>query len=113
MKTKFSKTNPIKSNRWATLAAFSAGILAASPVWASYAIPDSPLMTGARVPANLLIQLDDSGSMQWDFMPGANSSAEVPVTTPIAIQLQTYTRNTLYYNPSITYQPWLTSVAGV
>ncbi len=102
-----------KSNRLATLMAFSAGILAGSPVWAGYTIPDSPLMTGSRVPANLLIQLDDSGSMQWDFMPGASNSGQVPATTPIAIQLQTYTRNTLYYNPNITYQPWLTSVKGV
>jgi type IV pilus assembly protein PilY1 len=70
-------------------------------------------MTGSRVPANLLIQLDDSGSMQWDFMPGASNSGQVPATAPVAIQLQTYTRNTLYYNPNITYQPWLTSVAGV
>lgn len=113
MKTENSTPHSLKSNRWATVFAFSAGILAASPVWAVYDIPDSPLLTKARVPANLLIQLDDSGSMQWDFMPGASNSGQVPATVPVAIQLQTYTRNTLYYNPNITYQPWLTSVAGV
>lgn len=113
MKTKRINSHSTKSSHWSTMAAFSAGILAASPVWAGYSIPDSPLMTGSRVPANLVIQLDDSGSMEWDFMPGASNSGQVPATNPIAIQLQTYTRNTLYYNPSITYQPWLTSVAGV
>lgn len=113
MKTRSRGINATKSRSLATLCAFSAGILAASPVWAAFDIPDSPLLTKARVPANLLIQLDDSGSMQWDFMPGASNSGQVPATTPVAIQLQTYTRNTLYYNPNITYQPWLTSVAGV
>ncbi|HVI57478.1 MAG TPA: PilC/PilY family type IV pilus protein [Luteimonas sp.] len=69
--------------------------------------PDNPVQTGAAYPPpNVMFILDDSGSMAFDFMPGANSSSEVPKTSPVQIQLQAYTRNTLYYNPNINYQPW-------
>ncbi|WP_197427066.1 PilC/PilY family type IV pilus protein [Noviluteimonas gilva] len=71
-------------------------------------IPDVPLQSGtAYPPANVRFILDDSGSMAWDFMPGASSSSEVPTTTPVNVGLTAYTRNTLYYNPSINYQAWI------
>lgn len=71
-------------------------------------IPDVPLQSGtAYPPANVRFILDDSGSMAWDFMPGANSSSEVPAVSPVNIALTTYARNTLYYNPGITYQAWI------
>lgn len=70
--------------------------------------PDNPLQTGAAYPPpNVMFILDDSGSMQWDFMPGAFDSSGVPATSPQQIQLKTYARNTMYYNPNTTYQPWL------
>jgi type IV pilus assembly protein PilY1 len=70
--------------------------------------PDNPVQTGAAYPPpNIRFILDDSGSMAFTFMPGANSSSEVPATSPDKIQLQAYTRNTLYYNPNIAYQAWL------
>ena len=35
-------------------------------------VPDVPLQSGAAYPpANIRFILDDSGSMEWDFMPGA------------------------------------------
>jgi type IV pilus assembly protein PilY1 len=71
-------------------------------------IPDVPLQSGTAYPAaNVRFILDDSGSMAWDFMPGASSSSEVPSVSPVNVALTTYTRNTLYYNPSITYQAWI------
>ncbi|BCT94110.1 hypothetical protein LYSHEL_31370 [Lysobacter helvus] len=71
-------------------------------------VPDVPLQSGAAYPpANIRFILDDSGSMEWDFMPGASSASEVPATSPVNIALNAYPRNTLYYNPSITYQPWI------
>ena len=97
-----------KSSRLATLLAFSAGILAGSPVWAGYTVPDSPLQTGSRVPANLMLVLDDSGSMGSDYMPDT-----VPnITTTDDFRNQVYTRNTIYYNPAVTYRPWRTAVGG-
>ena len=71
-------------------------------------IPDVPLQSGqAYPPANVRFILDDSGSMAWDFMPGASSSSEVPSVSPVNIALTTYARNQLYYNPSLTYQAWI------
>ncbi len=82
--------------------------LLALPVNAAVVFPDNPLQTGsAYPPPNVMFVLDDSGSMGYDFMPGANSSSEVPSTSPEQIQLEAYTRNTLYYNPNTTYKPWL------
>lgn len=108
MKTKNIKSYANKSSRWSTMAAFSAGILAASPIWAqSFPIPDSPLQTGARAPANLMLVLDDSGSMTDHTMPET-----LPTSLVTDIVNRTYTLNTIYYNPAITYLPWRKSVAG-
>jgi type IV pilus assembly protein PilY1 len=76
------------------------------PVHAAVSLPDAPMQTSNGVPPNIWFILDDSGSMAWDFMPGPFNSAGVPATAPSAIQLQTYVRNTLYYNPNSTYRGW-------
>lgn len=108
MKTENLKLNSQKSSHWSTLAAFSVGMLAASPIWAAdYPIPDSPLQTGARAPANLMLVLDDSGSMTDHTMPET-----LPVSLVTDIVNRTYTLNTIYYNPAITYLPWRKAVAG-
>jgi len=76
------------------------------PAHAAVALPDVPMQNNNGVPPNIWFILDDSGSMAWDFMPGAFDSNGVPATTPVAIQLQAYPRNTIYYNPTVTYRPW-------
>src|SRR5678816_3213157 len=51
--------------------------------------PAVPLQSGAAYPpANIMFILDDSGSMQWDFMPGAFGPAEVPAVSPLNINLR-------------------------
>ena len=94
----------------AAFMAFGATCLAL-PVHAATSFPDYPLQTGvASVPPNILLILDDSGSMAWDFMPGATANDASPLnnkTSPARIGLKTYVHNTLYYDPSIAYQPWL------
>lgn len=89
-----------RSPALAVLAGFI-GTVASLPVHAVVAIPDTPLQSGNAVPPNIMFILDDSGSMTWDFMPD-----HVPSTSPVNIAAQAYTRNTVYYNPAITYQPW-------
>ncbi len=97
-----------RRSRVLPFAATCLATLLALPVNAAVVFPDNPLQTGAAYPPpNVMFILDDSGSMAFDFMPGANSSSEVPKTSPQQIQLQAYPRNTLYYNPNTTYQPWL------
>lgn len=75
---------------------------------AAVTIPDLPLQTGtAYPPANIMFILDDSGSMDFDFMPGAYAVSELPAVSPVNIAPLAYPRNTLYYNPSTIYRPWL------
>ncbi len=76
--------------------------LLAGPVNATITLPNDPLTTGSRVPPNVLFILDDSGSMAFDYMPD-----NVPSTTTPNVARRAYTRNTLSYNPAITYQPWV------
>lgn len=82
------------------LCAYFATLLAI-PVNAAITLPTDPLTTASRVPPNVLFILDNSGSMASDYMPDS-----VPRTTTVNVASQAYTRNTLYYNPATTYQPW-------
>lgn len=76
--------------------------LLAGPVNATITLPNDPLTTGSRVPPNVLFILDDSGSMAFDYMPDP-----LPSTTTVDVARYAYTKNTLSYNPAITYQPWV------
>jgi type IV pilus assembly protein PilY1 len=103
------RSTPIPGARAIPFVAACLATLLALPVNAAVVFPDNPLQTGsAYPPPNVMFILDDSGSMAFDFMPGSNSSSEVPATSPAKIQLQAYPRNTLYYNPNTIYRPWLT-----
>ncbi|WP_159016281.1 PilC/PilY family type IV pilus protein [Cognatiluteimonas profundi] len=78
--------------------------LIAAPLQA-VTFPAVPLQSGAAYPpANIMFILDDSGSMSSDYMPDV-----VPSTSPVNIALNAYPRNTLYYDPSINYLPWMKS----
>ncbi|WP_228064433.1 PilC/PilY family type IV pilus protein [Novilysobacter avium] len=85
----------------------------ALPASAGISLPSDPLTTGTRVPANVLFILDDSGSMAFETMANpvvsticlrAAKGACVKNTT---ITNESYVGNTVYYDPAITYQPWL------
>lgn len=79
------------------LAAFLATLLAL-PATAGISVPTDPLTTGARLEPNILFVLDDSGSMAETFMPDG---------LPNDWSRSAYPRNTIYYNPATTYQPWV------
>lgn len=115
---------------WAAPAAFLATILAL-PVNAGISLPDDPLTTGNRVAPNVLFILDDSGSMVWRYMyalgvneitgpngfrsvqtadnlaSGGDADYTTTSTSPVGIYDQNYRTNTLYYNPTINYEPWV------
>lgn len=78
--------------------------LLALPVNAAVVLPDEPLVTGARIPPNVLFVLDNSGSMRDTYMPD-----DIDDVTVINIKNQTYVRNVIYYNPYKNYQPWVDS----
>jgi type IV pilus assembly protein PilY1 len=63
-----------------------------------------PLVTAAPVPVspNLFLMMDDSGSMDWDFMPDNGNSPYFGTGT---YGYQSHQCNGVYYNPGITYTP--------
>lgn len=91
----------LPQRRWiAPVAAFLAMMLAL-PGAANVTIPDQPLTLGARIPPNILFILDNSGSMGDVFLPDS-----APKT---GWGFQTAARNKIYYDPSVTYKPWVDS----
>jgi type IV pilus assembly protein PilY1 len=131
MKTRFPNTRGQQLPRpWWTLPAAFLATLLALPVNAGVTIPDYPLDTGVRVAPNILLILDDSGSMAWNninsqditTITGSGGFSDTPdadgifngtsitsesSTGPSSTYMQNYVTNTLYYNPQVNYQPWM------
>ncbi|NIK10159.1 type IV pilus assembly protein PilY1 [Xanthomonas arboricola] len=121
----FARATPVACAYFATLLAI--------PVNAGITLPTSPLTTAARVPPNLLFVLDDSGSMEWRYMynpdiasmggggvtsspTGDNTTRDNSILTTDtragAIYDQNYITNTIYYNPTTDYKPWVDSAGA-
>ena len=71
-----------------------------TPALAAVTVDQSPLIIQRSLPPNVVLMLDDSGSMAWDYMPdwgylSDNSNDGVRNSTV----------NGTYYNPSVTYSP--------
>ena len=81
------------------LAVLSIGI-ASTPAQAATTVDTAPLIIQASLPPNIVLMLDDSGSMVWDVMPDYNFLAD---TSTIALADPAI--NGLYYNPTVTYTP--------
>ena len=85
-------------------------------------ISDVPLDTELQAaPANIMFILDDSGSMNWEFMTpesegkfdsdeylfdGHSSSDTLDGDDRQQWQSQWHEYNKMYYNPAVTYDPW-------
>lgn len=90
-------------------------------------IPNVPLLTSTASPPNIMMILDDSGSMQWEMLP--DDVTYFAFTFPrvsgvyggsdYANQLASFEDNNIYnaisrspqvnkvyYNPAVTYRPW-------
>lgn len=83
--------------------------LAGLPVHAATSFPNYPLLTGGNaIPPNILLILDDSGSMEDTLMRADGTNED---TTELAdnVSYRSYVNNTLYYDPRVTYLPWRTS----
>ncbi len=64
-------------------------------------LADVPLASSstAAVKPNILFVLDDSGSMDWEYMPDRwATGAARPATS-------SHVCNSIYYNPAVTYAP--------
>ena len=115
--------------QWGVLPAAFLATLLGVPVNAAVLIPGDPLASGVRVAPNILFILDDSGSMAWEninngdisaitgsggFSDGPDSNGVTTGNTGDYTDAtgngkmydQNYSSNTLYYNPSVDYEPW-------
>lgn len=96
--------------------------LLALPVSAATTFPDYPLQTGVgSIPPNIMFILDNSGSMGLISMPTTDEKfgAEPDDYSGTATGWtqrglndnphdRSYVNNGVYYNPHVTYRPWLT-----
>lgn len=89
---------------WRSLVVAFLVTLLTLPAHAGIAIPDQPLTVGARIPPNILFVLDNSGSMQWDYLPDGTNYSN--------FRRYSYLHNRLSYNPATTYLPWVDSTGA-
>ncbi|GAB3784017.1 pilus assembly protein [Dyella agri] len=83
------------------------GAVYAPPVMAAttqVSVSQSPLSLQPTIPPNVVLMLDDSGSMNWDVMPDYSYLGATP-GSPTASELTSSDVNGLYYNPNVTYSP--------
>lgn len=89
--------------------ALAAGLALPQPsLAATVALATSPLATSttSTVKPNILMVLDNSGSMDWDHMPDDASDAGSAVTFSFGYYgLRSSQCNQVYYDPTITYLP--------
>lgn len=105
------------------------GVAAAAPAQAAVDIANAPLFVTTSIEPNIMFILDDSGSMHFENMPdehiyngsyymygriddlysSGNYTDRAPSFAdnhPYGAFARTQQFNAVYYNPSITYQPW-------
>lgn len=71
--------------------------------------PQYPLITGgSNIPPNILLILDDSGSMAGGWMTADPNGTVDKSSLGDSVIDRSYVNNTIYYNPAKTYLPWRT-----
>jgi type IV pilus assembly protein PilY1 len=82
---------------WLLGVAFTPALAATTP---SPVVDQAPLIIQKALPPNIVLMLDDSGSMAWDVMPDwsylSSTSADALVNSDV---------NGVYFNPTTTYTP--------
>ncbi|EAQ95815.2 pilus assembly protein [Congregibacter litoralis] len=119
------KTNRIRCVCVLLVTLLGAGLSARADV----NIASVPLFLNASVDPNLVFTFDDSGSMQWEYMPdgpefrftifmfprpgglygGANYGNQLPSFRDDSLHNyfgRSANNNRVFYNPDLTYQPW-------
>lgn len=86
-------------------------VLIVPAVRAVVTVDQTPLTAQAPVSPNIVLMLDDSGSMAWNFMPdlcflqGVSCSSGTLSQQPNNSALINAANNGVYYNPTVTYTP--------
>jgi len=68
-----------------------------APAWAQYKISQVPMLVANPPPANIVLTIDDSGSMTYAYVP------DYVGQYPSAAGFASSSYNSIYYNPAITY----------
>ncbi|EIL94879.1 pilus assembly protein [Rhodanobacter spathiphylli] len=71
-----------------------------TPALAAVKVDQSPLIIQRSLPPNVVLMLDDSGSMDWDYMPDWGY-----LTSTTDDALRNASINGVYYNPNTNYSP--------
>jgi len=85
---------------YTSLSIWMLGVVYTPALAATVTVDQSPLIIQRSLPPNVVLMLDDSGSMAWDYMPdwGYLSSTSNDAVRNASI-------NGTYYNPNVTYSP--------
>lgn len=81
----------------------------------SVPVDQIPLTVQNPPPPNIMLMLDDSGSMAWDFMPDWNYIGHCTGSSrcnPTIDELRSAETNGIYYNPTVRYLPPPTASGG-
>ena len=110
---------------WLLGAVYTPAVAAISAV----TVDQQPLTLQPPIPPNVMLMLDDSGSMAWDYMPDAcylngvtctgTNNGTTPtgngtdrVTAVVNNAMIDASNNGVYYNPTVTYSPPPTANGG-
>src|SRR3546814_8167197 len=75
-------------------------LFAVSTATAAVTVDQSPLFVQQTLPPNIVLMFDDSGSMDWDYMPDWDY-----LTSTSDDSLRNSSINGTYYSPSVNYAP--------
>jgi type IV pilus assembly protein PilY1 len=103
MKARHAQPNPARAQKGARLIASALSLLLGLGLGntraATLNISDIPLDVLAGIPANIILTMDDSGSMAWGYMPDEIESHHNWHNAESSVY------NKIYYDPNVTYLP--------
>ncbi len=123
----------VKIKKFLQVVGFAPVFLLSQPTYAAALnIHPAPLFLGGAIEPNIMLILDDSGSMHWENLPEDNWTYFVyPRASNIystsdygnfvvafddslsySVRVRSNHSNDLYYNPEITYTPWVSSTGA-
>ena len=111
MKTTNTKSKPNRLQALGVAGVTALATLLGLPVSAATtAFPQYPLLTGGNsIPPNILMILDDSGSMAGPWMTADKNGTVDKNSLADDVTDRSYVNNTLYYDPASDYLPWRTA----
>lgn len=95
-----SRFRPFASAKTLSYAAFGVALLNAASTYA--AVSQSPLSLTVGVPPNIILTLDESGSMSWGYVPDSAESSVISGSS-ITRLYAANSFNPMYYRPDTNY----------